>query len=185
MEPLNLRLREWQEGDLPLLRASLGDPEMTRFLGGPESAEQIAARHLRYAALAGTGTGHMLVILAGPEEMPAGSVGYWEKEWQGRVVYEMGWSVLPEYQGGGIGTAATMLALEHARREGRHRFVHAFPSVENPASNAVCRKAGFTLLGASDFEYPKGSWMRCNDWRFDLGEGLQGGLQGGSSRPIE
>ena len=49
-----------------------------------------------------------------------------------------------------------------------HRFVHAFPSVENLASNAICRKAGFTLLEEADFEYPKGRWMRCYDWAFDL-----------------
>ena len=168
MAPTNLRLREWQQGDLPLLHALLGDPEMTRFLGGIESPEQIAARHVRYVALAGTGTGHMLVILAGQDETPIGSVGYWDKDWQGEMVYEMGWSVLPQHQGRGIGTRATLLALDHARAHGRHPSVHAFPSVDNPASNAICRKAGFTLLGAHDFEYPKGSWMRCNDWRFDL-----------------
>ncbi|TMB48366.1 MAG: GNAT family N-acetyltransferase, partial [Chloroflexi bacterium] len=40
MEPMSLR--DWEEGDLPLLEASMGDPEMTRYLGGPESHEQIA-----------------------------------------------------------------------------------------------------------------------------------------------
>ena len=162
---MNLRLREWQEGDLALLHALLGDPEMTRFLGGSESPEQIAARHLRYVALAGTGTGHMLVILSGPSWVTVGSVGHWDKEWEGEGVYEMGWSVLPEYQRRGIGTRATELALDHARADGRHHSVHAFPSMDNAASNAICRKAGFRLLGAHDFEYPKGSWMRCNDWR--------------------
>jgi hypothetical protein len=27
---------------------------------------------------------------------------------------------------------------------------------------------GFELLGDLEFEYPKGSFMRCNDWRYDL-----------------
>jgi RimJ/RimL family protein N-acetyltransferase len=161
-------LRDWQEGDLPLLQASLGDPTMTRYLGGPETPEQIAARHRRYLALAGSGTGHMLVILAGHGHEAAGTVGFWDKDWQDEQVYEMGWSVLPSYQGRGIATRATILALERARGDGRHRYVHAFPSVENAASNATCRKAAFTLLGEYDFEYPKGHLMRCNDWRFDL-----------------
>ena len=166
MEPITLR--DWEDGDLPLLQASLGDPAMTRYLGGPESPEQIGARHQRYVALAGTGTGHMLVILVGREQEAAGSVGFWDKEWQDELVYEMGWSVLPAYQGRGIATRATILGIEHARSDGRHRYVHAFPSVDNAASNATCRKAGFTLLGEYDFEYPKGHLMRCNDWRFDL-----------------
>jgi RimJ/RimL family protein N-acetyltransferase len=47
--------------------------------------------------------------------------------------------------------------------------VHAFPSVDNAPSNAICRKLGFTLLdGAIEFEYPPGNLLRCNDWRFDL-----------------
>ena len=92
--------------------------------------------------------------------------GYWERTWQGEEVYEIGWSVLTAYQGRGI--AATALALDAARADGRHRFVHAFPSVENGPSNAICRKAGFRLLGERDFEYPREHPLRCNDWRFDL-----------------
>jgi RimJ/RimL family protein N-acetyltransferase len=46
--------------------------------------------------------------------------------------------------------------------------VHAFPSVSNAPSNAVCRKLGFTLLEECEFEFPRGNFMRCNDWRLDL-----------------
>ena len=49
---------------------------------------------------------------------------------------------------------------------GRRRARYAFPSVDNAPSNAVCRKTGFELLGEVGFEYPKGSWLRRNDWRF-------------------
>ena len=55
-----------------------------------------------------------------------------------------------------------------ARADGRHRYLHAYPKVAHAASNAICRKAGFTLLGEVDFEYPKGVPIRCNDWRYDL-----------------
>jgi RimJ/RimL family protein N-acetyltransferase len=47
------------------------------------------------------------------------------------------------------------------------RPIHAFPSVANAASNAVCRKTGFQLLGEVDLEYPRGQPMRCNDWRLE------------------
>jgi RimJ/RimL family protein N-acetyltransferase len=60
-------------------------------------------------------------------------------------------------------------AVEIARATGRRRAIHAFPSVDNAPSNAVCRKAGFTLLRQARFEYPKGHWMQCNDWRLVLG----------------
>jgi RimJ/RimL family protein N-acetyltransferase len=78
--------------------------------------------------------------------------------------------VLPARQGRGIGKEATRLAISRARSERKHRFMHAYPSVENPASNAICRSLGFTLLGEHDFEYPPGSGniLRCNDWRLEL-----------------
>jgi hypothetical protein len=40
--------------------------------------------------------------------------------------------------------------------------------VSNGASNAVCRRAGFELLGESEFEYPPGTTIVSNDWRYDL-----------------
>jgi RimJ/RimL family protein N-acetyltransferase len=46
--------------------------------------------------------------------------------------------------------------------------MHAFPSVDNLPSNAICRKIGFTLQEEVEFEYPPGNFMRCNDWRLDL-----------------
>ena len=165
---VTVKLRLWAEGDEPLLQKLLGDPKMTEHLGGPETPEQIAQRHQRYLNLVDTPTDRMYVILAGPDSEPAGSVGYWEKEWQGQTVYETGWSVLPAFQGKGIALKATEAVLAILRQDVKHRFVHAFPSVSNPASNAICRKVGFILLGDYDFEYPKSHWMRCNDWQFDL-----------------
>jgi RimJ/RimL family protein N-acetyltransferase len=136
---------------------------MTEHLGGPESPEKIAERHERYLK-AESG----LFKVVDETGKSAGWVGYWPRTWRDQDVYEIGWAVLPAFQGRGIAGAATAQALEAARAEGKHRFVHAFPSVENAPSNAICRKLGFTLLGDEEFEYPKGSFMRCNDWRFDL-----------------
>ena len=76
--------------------------------------------------------------------------------------------MLPAFQGRGIAGRATLKAIEIARSEKKRRFLHSYPSVDNAPSNAVCRKLGFVLLGASEFEYPKGNLMRCNDWRLDL-----------------
>jgi RimJ/RimL family protein N-acetyltransferase len=166
-----VRIEPWSEGDLPLLRQLLGDPAMMEHLGGPESPEKIAERQARYERIAETGTGRMFTIVDDATGESVGSVGYWEREWRGAQVYETGWSVLPAFQGRGIAGAATALAIEAARSERKHRYLHAFPSVENPASNAICRKLGFTLVEERvEFEYPKGSFMQCNDWRLDLAD---------------
>jgi RimJ/RimL family protein N-acetyltransferase len=164
-----LNIRPWSKDDLSLLERLMGDPVMTEHLGGPENLDQIRSRHERYCRIGDAGS--MFVIVVGTDNAAAGSVGYWEKEWQGRHVWEIGWSVLPEFQGQGIGTRATMLAVDHARSRKKHRFIHAYPSVNNLPSNAICRKVGFKLQGAYDFEYPKGHFMLCNDWCLDLFSG--------------
>ena len=165
---MSLRLEAWAEGDLPLLRRLMGDPAMTTYLGGPESDEKIVERQGKYEVIGDTGTGRMFKIVDEASGESVGSVGYWEKDWRDATVWETGWSVLPEFQGRGIAVEATRQTIEAARAEGKHRWFHAFPSVENAPSNAICRKLGFELLGAFDFEYPPGNPMRCNDWRLDL-----------------
>ena len=159
-----VHLEPWGKDDLPLVERLMGDPAMTEHLGGPESPEKLAERQARYEA---PGSGMFKIVDENAGE-PVGSVGYWERSWRGDVVFEIGWSVLPEFQGRGIAGKATALAIDMARSEHKHRFLHAFPSVDNGASNAICRKLGFTFLEASEFEYPKGNFMHCNDWRLDL-----------------
>jgi len=160
-------IRPWADGDQPLLERLLGDPAMTQHLGGPETLDQLHARHARYCRLGESGQGQMSVILVGPQQVVAGSVGYWEKDWRGQLVWETGWSVLPEFQGQGVATQATAALVAQARA-GKHQFLHAFPALDNGPSNAICRKVGFTLQEEVEFEYPLGHFMRCNDWCLDL-----------------
>jgi RimJ/RimL family protein N-acetyltransferase len=159
-----VRLVPWGEDDLWLVERLMGEPAMTEHLGGPESPEKLADRQRRYAQ---PGSG-MFKIVEEETGEAVGSVGFWDKDWRGETVYEIGWSVLPEHQGRGIAGEATALAIELVRAEGKHRYVHAFPSVDNAPSNAICRKLGFTLLGECDFDFPPGNQMRCNDWQLEL-----------------
>jgi RimJ/RimL family protein N-acetyltransferase len=159
-------IEPWSSGDLPLLERLMGDARMTEHLGGPETAEELRRRQGRYESL--EGGDRMFKIVDGSTGAGVGSVGFWTKEWRGEQVYEIGWMVVPEFQGRGIAAAATALAIERARRDDGHGSMHAFPSVDNAPSNAICRKLGFELLDACRFEFPKGHFMTCNDWRLDL-----------------
>jgi RimJ/RimL family protein N-acetyltransferase len=145
---------------------------MTEHLGGPESPEKILERHERYQRLPGTGKGRMFKIVEAATGESVGSVGYWERESSEGHVYETGWSVVPALQGRGVATSATAQAIERARAERKHRFLYAYPSVDNAPSNAICRKLGFTLVNVSEYEYPRnsGNILRCNDWRLVLFE---------------
>jgi len=164
-QPPPVALRPWAPDDEDLLQRLLGDPAMTAYLGGPESPEQIAARHVRYLEL---GDGEMLVVEVGGHA--TGSIGYWTHEVDGERAWETGWSVLPAFQGRGIATAAIHACLDRIRDGGDVRPVHAFPRIDNVASNRICEKAGFRNLGEFGFEYPKGNPIRCNDWVIDPSE---------------
>ena len=157
-------LRPWKPEDLDLLRRLLGDPAMMEHLGGPEPDAKIRERQSRYEQP----DSKQFAIVDGEAGVGVGWVGYWEREWLGDAVYETGWSVVPEAQGRGLARRATLELLGLAARDADRRFVHAFPAVDNAASNGICERVGFDLRGAIEFEYPKGHTMRCNDWRFDL-----------------
>ena len=155
-----VRLEPWGAGDLPLLEKLLGDPLMMEHLGGPESHNQLVARQGSFERLGDSGTDRMFKIIDETTGQAVGSVGYWERTWRDEQIYETGWSVLPAFQGRGIASKATAQAIGRLRALRTQRFLHAFPAVDNPASNAICRKLGFTLRWACEFEYPAGSFMQ-------------------------
>jgi RimJ/RimL family protein N-acetyltransferase len=136
-------------------------------LGGPRTKEQIAEVHQRRLDLMARGEAHMFKILPDDSDEPMGSIGFWETEHAGAKVHEMGWFVRREFQGRGVATAAGKLAIEKACALPEATVMHAFPAVSNEASNAICRKLGFELIGPRDFEFA-GRPLLCNDWRLDL-----------------
>ena len=86
-----------------------------------------------------------------------GSVGFWTKEWREEQVYEIGWMVVPEFQGRGIAVAGTVHAIDLAKRDAGHALMHALPNVDNAPSNAICRKLGFELVEPCEFESRRGT----------------------------
>jgi RimJ/RimL family protein N-acetyltransferase len=140
-------------------------------LNGREDEEVIMKRHKKFLAMsANPQTGCQFTILAGTDDAPAGNVGYWESEWKGQKGWEMGWFVLPEFQGRGVATAATKQVIELLAKLRGHKLVFAFPSVDNHPSNAICRNLGFALTEEVSNEYPPGSGrlLHVNVWRLAL-----------------
>jgi RimJ/RimL family protein N-acetyltransferase len=162
---MSVRIEPWGAGDLALLER-LNAPEMTRHVGGPESPGKVAERQVKYEL---PDSRQYVIVEPGGEHI--GWVGYWEHTWNGDDLWETGWAVVPAFQGRGAATAAMTQLLPVARAERLHRFVHAYPMTVNAASNAICRKLGFQLLGEADFPARGGGTVRVNDWRFDLFDG--------------
>jgi RimJ/RimL family protein N-acetyltransferase len=100
-------------------------------------------------------------------ETVVGTVSLWSHEDGDEAgLSEIGWMVLPEYQGRGRAKRAVRALLERARDDGRWGVVHAFPGVTNAASNALCRSVGFTLVGERDITFA-GRLLRTNHWWID------------------
>ncbi|MCU1570476.1 MAG: hypothetical protein JWR33_1217 [Naasia sp.] len=160
-------LLPYDDGDFPVLQAA-NSPEMTRFLGGPETPEAVEQRHAKYLRLNSEGDARMFRIAT--DEHPAvGIIGWWESEWHDQKVQEVGWSVLSEFQGRGYGTEALRALTRDAAERGTRALLVANPRTDSTGSNAVCERSGFSFQGEEDDEYPPGNPIRTNVWTFDLG----------------
>jgi len=142
------------------------DPQMMAELGGPRLREAIERAHARSLVLAAEGSCWPLkVVLDGAT--PAGVVDVFQSSHGGETFYEIGWMILPEFQGRGIASQAVREVLGKARAERMFGQIHAFPAVTNGPSNKICEKNGFTKLGEREVEF-SGRTLRCNHWRIDL-----------------
>ena len=163
-----MKLRNIELDDLALYEAIHCDPEMMAELGGALPREGLAEKLRRDVASTEAGEIWVLKIILDDEAgTPAGTVAIWEHEFEGQRINEIGWMVLPAFQGRGLGSEAVRSALDRARSEGRWNVVHAFPTVTNPRSNAMCRKMGFTKVEEIDYVF-RGRLLRCNHWQLDL-----------------
>ena len=70
-----------------------------------------------------------------------------------------------EFQRQRIPNRAIEVVVRRVRIAGRSRFLHAFPAFDNEPANAICRAAGFVLMGEVEFNDPVGHTMRQNDRR--------------------
>ncbi|MFE9425459.1 GNAT family N-acetyltransferase [Kitasatospora sp. NPDC006697] len=169
-----MRLRDVELRDLPAYLAMRCDPVMMAELGGPLPAEGMAAKVARDVAAAAADRDWIKVIEV--DGQPAGTVVLWTHPEASAESHpnqpavaplsEIGWMVLPDFQGRGLAKAAVRELLEQACADGRWGRVHAYPGVGNGASNGICRSLGFTLRAECEVDFA-GRTLRCNDWAYD------------------
>jgi RimJ/RimL family protein N-acetyltransferase len=144
------------------------DPVMMAELGGPRPREGIEAK-VR-CDVEDVTSGRAWISMIVPDEADpgtvAGSVVLWSHNEHGEPISEIGWMVLPEFQGHGLGKGAVRALLERARDENGWGIVHAFPGVTNAASNGICRTLSFNLIGERDVDFA-GRMFHTNHWLID------------------
>jgi RimJ/RimL family protein N-acetyltransferase len=163
-----VELRDITMDDLPLYERTATDPSMMAELGGPLPRAGLAEKLRGIEDDVQAGRVWFFTIIPDREGgTAAGTVCVWDHKWNGEMINEIGWMVVPEFQGRGLASEAVRAVLERARAQGRWDVIHAFPAVTNGPSNAICRKTGFSKIAETDFEYA-GRPLRCNIWRIDL-----------------
>ena len=134
-----MELVPYADEHLALTEALECDPEMMRELGGPVDPADIPAVHRERVESVATGE-WWFVIVPEPSGSPAGTIGIWDSSFRDSPVHEIGWMVMPEFQGRGIASEALGMIVDRAREEPRFVRIHAFPGVSNAPSNALCRR---------------------------------------------
>lgn len=79
---------------------------------------------------------------------------------------DLGYALLPEFEGRGIATLAGQLVLQWASESGRWSHLDAYTMPHNEASNNVLRRLGFEDLGIVHLEAFKGE--PSQHWRKSL-----------------
>ena len=160
-----VQLRDVELGDVEAYVRMRCDPVMMADLGGPLPRDGMAdkvARDVRAVAADASWTKMIVPDEAGPDAV-AGTVVIWSHDEDGAPMSEIGWMVLPEFQGRGFGKLAVRMLLGRARDDGRWGLVHAFPATSNAPSNGICRSVGFRLAGERDVTFA-GRVLRSNHW---------------------
>lgn len=172
-----MRLRDVEPGDVETYVRMRCDPVMMAELGGPMPRDGIEDKVRRDVEDTRADTSWIRMILAEgtASEEVAGSVVLWAHGTGDERVSEIGWMVLPEYQGRGLAKRAVASLLAEARRDGRWGTVHATPATSNGPSNGICRSLGFTLLGEQDTEFA-GRVLRTNHWTIGTSDAAGDGL---------
>jgi RimJ/RimL family protein N-acetyltransferase len=161
-----VELLPYSDEHLALTEALECDPVTMRELGGPVDPADIPRVHRMRLESVANGQ-WWFVIVPEPSREPAGTIGIWDSTFRESPVHEIGWMVLPTFQGRGIATEALGMIIERARSDSPFNRIHAFPGVTNVPSNALCRRAGFVHTEEADVKF-RDRPLRVNHWELDV-----------------
>lgn len=141
-------LRPWAEPDAAALAAAWADPEIRRWTGVPEQADETAARRWIAGEADRRGRGLALDLVIDVAGEVAGEIGLVDVDPANRTG-EIGWWVGAQRRGSGLAAQGARLLSTWALSELCVDALIARCHSQNPASGAVARAAGFTLDGTA------------------------------------
>jgi [ribosomal protein S5]-alanine N-acetyltransferase len=142
-----LGFRCWSPGDLPLALALWGDPEVTRFIGGPlppDSAKQRLRAEIESMAAHGVQYWPVFLLAGGTYVGCAGLRPYRLED----RIYELGFHLLPQFWGQGFATEAGAAVVTFGFEALGAAALFAGHHPANATSRRVLTKLGFRFTHA-------------------------------------
>jgi RimJ/RimL family protein N-acetyltransferase len=146
LKSARLGFSHWSAEDLPQATGLWGNPQVTRFFGGPFSQEKIKERLAHEIALMNTHNVQYWPIFLLADGAHVGCAGLQPYKLDEKI-YELGVHLLPPYWGQGFAVEASkaIIALAFESLGARSLFAGHHP--ENNASRSVLKKLGFEYVG--------------------------------------
>ena len=150
-ETERLVLRPYRRADLDAFAAMNLDPDVMRYLGGPQSRDVTEAKMLAANADVRAGGTAMVAVERKEDGAFLGAVGLSVVPWYPDQL-QLGWRLGPVHWGKGYATEAAERWLAHGFEvEGRDE-IHAMADVPNRASRAVMERLGMRWVHDADHD---------------------------------
>ncbi len=152
IESERLLFRKFTLDDLPSLIEQRSDPDVNKFLGGTklQNPEALAKRIRFYMSCYETHGFGMCAMIWKPSGEMIGSAGL--QPLDGTDEIEVGYSMIKEFWGKGIGTEAARAWLDHGFRDAGLDRIVAVAHTANQASRHIMEKVGMEYE-KSEFHY--------------------------------
>ena len=145
----DLRLRPPEDRDLDAITAACQDPLIQRFTRVPSPYTRADAERFVAAAVSGleAGTSASLVAVDARDDRLLGAIGLSvdDRDFSG----ELGYWVVPAERGRGVAVRGSRLLLQLGFTQFGLGYVHLWAAANNPGSNAVAARLGFTHEGTA------------------------------------
>jgi RimJ/RimL family protein N-acetyltransferase len=166
-------LRPWRESDVPQMVEACRDPEIPLWTAVPHPYTEADARAwVRGDLIPGEPAGDRVTFAvadAGDDRRLLAAMSI-QRIFRGRSA-EIGYWTAPWARGGGVMTRAVRLLATWSFAEFELRRIEIVVAVQNPGSNRVAEKAGFTREGVlRQYRENKGIWRDHVMWSALRGE---------------
>ena len=153
LESERLLIRRPDQADLAVYERLFSDATMMHYLGGAWTLQQSAEALQEWREVWGVKNRWYGSLVRKDTQECIGTAGFTENTIADEPGLELSWFVLPEHQRQGFASEITSELIRHGFENLNAARFLAETHPENPASNRVLEKLGFTCLGERHYHH--------------------------------